>query len=269
MLGLGTSLTKRSIFRLLGSTGPVFTPADLFLASEGGLWGQARTSDLWQDVARTTPVTTAGQPVASWRLYTASGVRYAEQATLVRQPTYQVDANGRGYISFEVANTCLVVTAVDMSASDEMTIVAVHRRRSGNPPASVMLEFSPAGDANNGGFFIRAPWSNSYNIWMRGTAVSQLAVTDASGPPVSRVLTVLSKISTDSLSARLDGVAAGSSAMDMGTGNWGNWNLSIGRRNDTDLPWDGWMYGLVMRGALTSGANLTNVEAWGTALLNP
>ena len=57
--------------------------------------------------------------------------------------------------------------------------------------------------------------------------------------------------------------------MDMGTGNWGNWNLSIGRRNDTDLPWDGWMYGLVMRGALTSGANLTNVEAWGTALLNP
>jgi hypothetical protein len=265
-LGLGLGLNRRR--RVGGAPPPAFTPADLFTASEGGFWGQARTSDLWQDVARTTPVTAAGQTVASWRLYTASGVRYAEQSTGARQPTYQVDANGRGYISFDGTDDCLVVAGLNMTASDELTVMAVHRRLDTSTFANVMLEFSPAGDANNGGFFIRAPWSSPYVMWFRGSVVSQLGITDSTAP-VSRVLTILAKISTDELSARLDGVAAGSSATDMGTGTWGNWNLTIGRRNDVDLPWDGWMYGLVMRGALTSGTPLTNVEAWGTALLNP
>lgn len=265
-LGLGIGISRQQ--RASGGGPPAFTPADLFLASEGGFWGQARTSDLWQDTARTTAVTAAGQPVASWRLYTASGVRYAEQATAGRRPTYQVDANGRGYLSFDGADDCLVVSALNMTASDELSLVVVHRRLDAGTGANVMLEFSPVADSNDGGFYVRSPWSSPYVMFFRGTVGSSLGISDSTAP-VSRVLTVLAKISTDALSARLDGVAAGSSAGDMGTGNWGNWNLSIGRRNDTDLPWDGWMYGLVMRGALTSGTPLTDVEAWGTALLNP
>lgn len=83
---LGISLTGQRVG---------FNPASLFTASEPGFWGEISTSTLWQDTARTTPVTAVGQSVASRQLNTASGVIYAEQATAASRPLYALlPANG-------------------------------------------------------------------------------------------------------------------------------------------------------------------------------
>lgn len=245
-----------------------WAPAALFQASEGGLWGTVRTSDLWQDTARTTPVTAAGQSVASWRLYTASGVVYAEQATGTSQPTYQTDANGVPYLNFDGTNDGLVISTLDMSASDELTLVIAHRRIRATTTASSMIELTSDGASNNGGFYVRAPWSSPYVAVARGTTSNQLNTSD-SAAPISNVLTVLADISAPSLATRLNGAAAASNTSSMGTGNFANAIFTIGRRNNADLPFQGWVYGLIFRGALTSGASLTSAEAWADAFINP
>lgn len=64
MLGLGVSLTKLSIFRLLGGAGPAFTPANLFAGSEQGAWFAANDlSTLYQNQLATVAVTAVGETI--------------------------------------------------------------------------------------------------------------------------------------------------------------------------------------------------------------
>lgn len=82
--------------------GSSFTPLDLFDGSvTNGAWYDAGDlATLWQDTAGTTPVTTAGQSVA--RMDDKSGLgNNATQATSGSRPTYQVDGDGFGYLSFD------------------------------------------------------------------------------------------------------------------------------------------------------------------------
>lgn len=105
MLGLGTSLTKRSIFRG-GSPPPAFTPADVFTAGIDGFWSPRITfADLWQDTARTTQVTAVGQPVGSWRVNLASGVTYLEQGTAGARPVVRDNGSGALYLELTAPTT--------------------------------------------------------------------------------------------------------------------------------------------------------------------
>jgi hypothetical protein len=47
-----------------------------------------------------------------------------------------------------------------------------------------------------------------------------------------------------------------------GTGNFGNWPLYIGRRGGTTLPYNGRIYGLVIRGAASTDAQISAMEKW-------
>jgi hypothetical protein len=52
------------------------------------------------------------------------------------------------------------------------------------------------------------------------------------------------------------------SAGPAGTGNFGNYPLYIGRRGGTTLPFNGHIYGLIVRGAATTDAKITQTEKW-------
>jgi hypothetical protein len=68
----------------------VFNPVNvLFGANEVGFAAEVSPSVLWQDTARTTPVTTPGNTAASWALPGAGGsVIYATQSTAAARPIY-------------------------------------------------------------------------------------------------------------------------------------------------------------------------------------
>ena len=64
------------------------------------------------------------------------------------------------------------------------------------------------------------------------------------------------------ISARINGayLAPVTSSGSAGTGNFGNYPLYIGRRGGTSFPFNGHIYSLVVRGALT--ADLAPVETY-------
>lgn len=65
-----------------------FTPIALFLGgSDGGWYDPSDISTLWQDSARTTPVTASGQPVGAMDDKSGNG-RHLLQATAAARPTY-------------------------------------------------------------------------------------------------------------------------------------------------------------------------------------
>lgn len=127
LLGIGGPI-YRAGRRLWGmdtsEAAPAFSPASLFGPPDGGYWWQASKADLWQDVARTTPVTAPGDPIRSVRAYTATGVVYFERPDATGIPVYRENANGRGYI--EGAGTGpgstngLRLTTVGFSAPSEL-----------------------------------------------------------------------------------------------------------------------------------------------------
>jgi hypothetical protein len=54
----------------------------------------------------------------------------------------------------------------------------------------------------------------------------------------------------------------GSVATTQGTGNYGNYPLYIGRRNNATLPLNGNIYSLIIRGAQSSDAQISSTESW-------
>ena len=76
------------------------------------------------------------------------------------------------------------------------------------------------------------------------------------------MLTGIGDISGDVLQIRIDGALNNTSTNNQGTGNFGNYPLYIGRRNNASLPFNGRLYQLIVRGAQTSPALITQTERW-------
>lgn len=240
-----------------------FVASRLFGAGEAGFFGDVTTSRLWQDTARTTPVAAAGQSVASWALTTASGLIYATQATAASRPTYQVDGNGRGFLLFDGVDDSLSTSAINFSGTDKVTAIAAVRKLS-DAARGMVLELATGASAS---FRIEAPpgASATYAFGSLGTTVA-LATSPASfASPDTAVLTGLGDIAGDVAILRRNGTQVASSVVDQGTGNYGNASVFIGRRGGSSLPFNGRVYGLLVRGAATSGGLLTSAEGWANA----
>ncbi len=100
------------------------SPVSFFTASErGAVWNPNDISTLFQDIAGTTPVTTAGQPVGKMLDLSPNANHWVAAADNTTRPTYQVDSDGKGYLSFDGTNDVLfapvpfVTPTVDMRHS--------------------------------------------------------------------------------------------------------------------------------------------------------
>lgn len=270
-LGLGIGLNR--LRRGAGGSPPppAFTPADLFLASEVGFWANVTPSRLWQDTARTTPVTAAGQPVGSWQLTTASGVIYAEQATSGARPTYQVDT-GVGYLDFDGTDDSLVVSSLDLTSTDEMTVIASVQKDT-DAALGIIVEHSAGAFGANGSFNVLAGGTGApaaeYGGLVRGSAFNTIDTAATFPAPIKNYVTLQTSISPNLISISASGSIPATVTSGLGAGNFAAHNFFIGARNQASLFLNGRIYGLIVRGALTSGAALTNAEAWADDLINP
>ena len=100
--------------------------------------------------------------------------------------------------------------------------------------------------------------------WRSKGTTSQDVNTSASAysAPDTSVLTGIGDISDDVSTLRIDGVQVGTNTNDQGTGNFGNYPLFIGRRNNTNLPFNGRLYSLAVLGRTATDAELASMEAW-------
>lgn len=193
----------------------------------------------------------------------ASGFTGTVDNISVREITgYYTDRN---YLEFDGVDDFLVTNNIDFTGTDKVTVFAGVRKSSDSASAA-LCELSPDPGTVNGTFGILAPGFNGQNKFVfssRGvTANTVYALTTATAfsAPVAVALGGVGNISGDSTILRLNGAQVVQATSDQGTGNYGNYPLYIGRRAGSSLPFNGWLYSLIIKGALSSSAEIASIE---------
>ena len=240
-----------------------WSPARLFAAGEQGVWyDPSDLSTLFQDAAGTTPVTAVGQPVG--RMLDKSGRgNHATQPTAQSRPLLQQDANGKYHLAFDGSSYGMLTGSINFTATDKMTVFAGVKKLS-DSATGIIVELSPVTALNAGSFYLGGPLSaagTNYGFLSRGTIDSSSPVI-ASGAvaPNASIVSAISMISPSSMVIRRNGTQAFASTANQGSGNYGNYPLFIGRRNNASLPFNGNLYGLIIRGAQTSLPDIIRTE---------
>lgn len=237
--------------------------SSLFSNGEQGAWyDPSDLSTMYQDAAGTIPVTAVGQPVGKILDKSGRG-NHATQSTTASRPTLQQDTSGKYYLSFDGVDDYLSTRSVDFTATDKMTVLAGVRKLS-DAATATLFETSSNIINNNGTLFFGSPTStNSYQFNSKGS--SESIAGSGNGvyvAPITNVVAGISDISGDSVILRVNGNQVAQSTADQGTGNYGNYPLYIGRRGGASLSFKGHLYGLIVRGALSSTAEITSAESY-------
>lgn len=236
-----------------------FSPLALFFAGEQGAWyDPSDLTTLFQDSAGTTPVTAHGQPVGLMLDKSGNG-HHASQVTAASRPLYQ-SVGGLHYLLFDGVDDWLSTASIDFTATDKMSVFAGVRKLSDAVGGALIAELSINGATSNGAWFVyaNAGGGTQWRAGSAGTSATTASHTEAA--PVSTVTTILANIASPLLVLRTGGSERSRSVGTQGTGNFGNYPLYIGRRGGTTLPFNGHLYGLIIRGALTDDPTTIKVE---------
>ena len=166
------------------------------------------------------------------------------------------------YLAFDGSDDSLLTNSVDFSGTDAMTVFAGVTKNSDAAQGAV-VELSATIASNNGTFLLAAPDGATTTYGWDSKGTSQVdAVTSGLAAPTTNVVTGISDISDDSCIIRVNGTQADSDTGDQGTGNFGNYPLYIGRRNNASLPFNGRLYQLIVRGAASNASQIGGTEAF-------
>lgn len=239
----------------------------LFSNGELGVWyDPSDLGTLFQDSAGTTPVTAVTQPVG--KILDKSGNGYhATQVTSTARPTLQVDANGKYYLKFDGVDDFMVTPSINFSSTDKMSVFAGVRKLS-DAARGIIVEMSTS-YASNGAFGMDAPngVANNFGFGLGGNVTNAIRLATPFGSPISAVLTGIFDFSGTATNSEILPRINGSTptltdALVTGNGNFGNFPLYIGMRAGTTLPFNGHLYGIVIRGALSDAAQISATEAY-------
>lgn len=251
--GVGGYSTEYDFSTFLDPTAPRFR----VFASE--------VTTLWQDTAKTVPVTEVGQLVA-YVEDNSGGENDFWQPLEPCRPRLQFNSSsGYYFLEFDGIDDFLIsVEAVDFSTTDEVTVVASMRKLRDTSTGCVVALTAAA---NNAAFILFAPASsgaNKYNFRSFGTtgAAAGTPVIATPAAPVSNVVTGLGKISTDLCTLRLDGTQVATTATNQGTGNYAASYVYIGRAAGESLAAQLELYDLQVVGKLAATPELEAVEAY-------
>jgi len=191
---------------------------------------------------------------------------HASQPTATARPTLQADASGRKYLQFDGVDDSMTVPTLDLTSTDKITVSTGVRKQSDAGAYGTICEHSISVNANNGTFALFAPAaadSATFVGYGHGTTVDRIALSDAIYPaPISTVVTLVIDIAGDLTKLRVGGTDAKVTSLDMGTGTFGTYPLYIGRRNESSLPFNGRIYSLLIRGALSTAAQIAAAERY-------
>lgn len=248
------------------SSGTPWSPRRLFATGAEGVWfDPSDFSTLYQDAAGTTPVTAVGQPVGKILDKSGRG-NHASQSTTTSRPLLQKDASGYYYLSLDGVDDFLVTGSIDLTSTNKVAAFVGVTKLS-DAATAILYELSAATDTNPGSFFLCAPrggGTKDYGSRIAGSPAGTFQdATAANGSlpaPISNVVTLTGDIAAATQSLRANGSQVASTNASVGTGNFGNYPLYIGRRGGSSLPFTGRIYGLVVVGAAQSAANITLAE---------
>jgi len=198
-------------------------------------------------------------------------------ATPYQRVTTQYDVTEAGvpscsYLFFDGGSDSMATGSIDFTATDKMTVWAGLRKLS-DAAAGIIAELGTSGIVA-GTFKIGASTTAgdaSRRTWFMGQGNGGVEITAGVGvypSPDSRVQTGLfdrgGATPQEELQIRLDGTAQTLtySTTDLTAGNYANLPLYIGARAGTSAFFNGNLFGLVVRGAASTTAQITDTEQW-------
>ena len=192
---------------------------------------------------------------------TATGNAYQRIAAAT---VYDTAPIFRPYLAFDGMDDSLSTAAIDFTATDKMTVFAGETKLQ-DAALSVLAELSTDAPGTNGTFWLLAPYTATerYSALSRGTSftlASSSSAVDVS--PNTSVLTARLDIAAPLTQLIVNRAVRATNTASQGTGNYGNWPLFIGRRNNASFPFNGRLYSLIVRGAASSTTEIIDTETW-------
>lgn len=250
-LGISLSLTQQ-----LGG----FSPASLFSGGQQGAWyDPSDVNTLFQDSAGTTPVTAVGQPVGLILDKSGRG-NHASQSTPGSRPLYQVDGTGRPYLSLDGSDDFLITPTITPGIDGVQVFAGVRKL---STATGTLLELGPSG-TNNGIFtFGLGNWSSTFDVFASRGTISAGATSGSNIAPATLVVGGIASISGPFSRFRINGAQVGQNISSQGSGNYNSYPIYIGRRGGASNPFNGRLYGLVVRfGANLDASAIVTMENW-------
>ena len=164
------------------------------------------------------------------------------------------------YCRYDGANNSMSTSAIDFTATDKMSVFAGVRKLS-DAAQGMLVEFSTNVTANNGVINLYTFTTPSNVFTSKGTVMREPLASSAPAP-LSMVMTGLGDISGDTATLRINGTQVAQATGDQGTGNYGNYPMFFGRRNNASFPFNGRDYGIVVVGKAASAGEITDTETW-------
>lgn len=185
----------------------------------------------------------------------------AWQTTAINRPTLAQDANGKYRLDCNGTNSRMRTLALNMGANALSVFAAVYK--ASDASAGMIVELSADASANNGAFYIEASdgAAGNYRVLVRGSAAD--GATPAIAAPDTSVISVVTQTGLPgTFLMRRDGVEVANSAPSFGTVNFGNYPIYLGARNASTLHFNGGLYGLIIRSAISTTAEIETAEKY-------
>ena len=179
----------------------------------------------------------------------------------VREVTgYRTDQN---YLAFDGVDDFLQTNSIDFTATDKVSLFAGVRKLS-DATAQMIVELSTS-NVNIGMFsLLKGAGSLEYiQSYLRGSGLGSYVSTNNAAYAAPSSLVVAAKLDINGATKNLLRVNAAQalvSSVSVGTGNYGNYPLYIGRRGGTSIPFNGNLYGLIGISRLTTDTETLALE---------
>lgn len=207
-----------------------------------------------------------GQYFYAWKTdlrEAGDGIGLSEYQRVVDASTYD-SAGFPLYLRFDGIDDFMQTASVDFSGTDKIMLSAAMRRLS-DSGLGVVLELTTAYSSFNGAFALFAPGSSgipSVGFNATGTVVTGGLSYTTAAAPVGLIATAYADIAAATRVLRINGVQVASSSASIGTGNLSNAVLYLGRRAGSSLPFNGRLYGLLLRGTAANDGMFFKVDRY-------
>lgn len=188
---------------------------------------------------------------------------YAYQANSAARPLYKT-SGGLHWLQFDGVDDSLATASINFTSTAQIDVFAGLYAPSS--ATGMLIELSHNATSDGGAFYI------TDNELVSGPGTVRVRGTDTAGgvltvtPPDLLVLTNQLAItaSPNDYKARINGVDQVDTPYQTGagTGNFGNWPLYIGQRNQSSLAFNGNIYSLIVLGRTATTQEITDTETW-------
>jgi hypothetical protein len=265
--GVDVNLSTGAISAISGEVPSAFSALDVgngwYFVRVRGTSGATTSADLIARLCSAPGVNSYTGDGTSGALIWGADLRLATDAAYpyqrVTTATDYADVGvPRSFLHDGFDDSSYTASSLDLSGTDKVTVWAGVYKNS-DAARQMVLELS-----NGTGtiFNLQAPTALLGDIQFLSQQTAARAANTALAAPASRVATGTADISAPSVALRLNGIQVAQDTGSQGTGNYANAVLNIGRRNNTNLPFNGKIYTIIIRGGVTDAATLALTERY-------